>query len=106
MFEETTQDGALVVDRVRGEKNTVSKEGSRKLHTFAIPHMPLDDYISPKDLVARSAYDNFNEVEQLDAVRQRKLIRLRQNHDWTLNKALLSSGHKRQDRYRQHNIRH
>jgi len=87
MFEETTQDGALIVDRVRGEKNTVSKEGSRKLHTFAVPHFPLDDFISPKDLVAKSAYDNFNEVEQLDAVRQRKLIRLRQNHDWTLNKA-------------------
>jgi hypothetical protein len=87
MFEETTQDGALIVDRVRGEKNLVSKDGSRKLHTFPIPHFPLDDHISPKDLVAKSAYDNFNEVEQLDAVRQRKLIRIRQNHDWTLNKA-------------------
>lgn len=87
MFEESTQDGALIVDRVRGERNTVSKDGTRKLHTLAIPHFPLDDYISPKDLQNKSAYDNFNEVEQLDAVRQRKLIRLRQNHDWTLNKA-------------------
>lgn len=87
MFEETTQDGALIVDRVRGEKNLVSKDGSRVLHTFAIPHFPLDDHISPKDLVAKSAYDNFNEVEQLDAVRMRKLARIRQNHDWTLNKA-------------------
>lgn len=87
MFEETTQNGALIVDRVRGEKNLVSKDGTRKLHTFAVPHFPLDDHISPKDLQAKSAYDNFNEVEQLDAVRQRKLVRLRQNHDWTLNKA-------------------
>lgn len=87
MFEESTQDGALIVDRVRGEKNTVSKDGTRKLHTFAVPHFPLDDYISPKDLQNKSAYDNYSEVEQLDAVRQRKLIRLRQNHDWTLNKA-------------------
>lgn len=87
MFEETTQNGALIVDRVRGEKNSVNKDGVRKLHTFAVPHFPLDDHISPKDLQARSAYDNFNEVEQLDAVRQRKLIRMRQNHDWTLNKA-------------------
>jgi len=87
MFEESTQDGALVVDRVRGEKNTVSKDGTRKLHTFAIPHFPLDDHISPKDLQAKSAYDNFNEVEQLDAVRTRKLLRMRQNHDWTLNAA-------------------
>lgn len=87
MFEESTQDGALIVDRVRGEKNLVSKDGTRKLHTFAIPHFPLDDFISPKDLVAKSAYDNFNEVEQLAKVRERKLFRIRQNHDWTLNKA-------------------
>lgn len=87
MFEETTQDGALIIDRVRGEKNTVGKDGTRKLHTFAVPHYPADDFISPKDLQAKSAYDNFNEVEQLDKVRQRKLLRLRQNHDWTLNKA-------------------
>lgn len=87
MFEETTMDGALILDRVRGEKNLVNKDPNRKLHTFAIPHFPLDDYISPKDLQNKSAYDNFNEVEQLDAVRMRKLERIRQNHDWTLNKA-------------------
>lgn len=87
MFEESTQDGALIIDRVRGEKNSVSKDGTRKLHTFAIPHFPLDDHISPKDLIAKSAYDNFDEVEQLAKVRERKLFRMRQNHDWTLNKA-------------------
>lgn len=87
VFEETTENGALLVDRVRGEKNTVGKSGTRKLHSFILPHFPHDEYISPKDLKAISAYDNFNEVEQLDSVRQRKLIRARQNHDWTLNKA-------------------
>lgn len=87
MFEETTIDGALILDRVRGEKNLVNKDPNRKLHTFAIPHFPLDDHISPKDLQNKSAYDNFNEVEALDAVRMRKLTRMRQNHDWTLNKA-------------------
>lgn len=87
IFEETTEDGALLVDRVRGEKNTVGKSGTRKLHSFILPHFPHDEYISPKDLKAISAYDNFNEVEQLDAVLQRKMIRARQNHDWTLNKA-------------------
>ncbi len=87
VFEETTQNGALIIDRVRGEKNTVSKDGTRKLHSFVIPHFPLDDYISPKDLQNKSAYTDFNEVEQLQNVRTRKLERLRQNHDWTLNKA-------------------
>ena len=87
VFEETTQNGALIIDRVRGEKNTVSKDGTRKLHSFVIPHFPLDDYISPKDLQNKSAYTDFNEVEQLQNVRTRKLERLRKNHDWTLNKA-------------------
>lgn len=87
MFEESTQDGALIVDRVRGEKNLVSKDGTRKLHSFICPHFPLDDYISPKDLQNKSAYDNFNEVELLEAVRMRKIKRITQNHDWTLNKA-------------------
>jgi len=87
MFEEVTKNGALIVDRVRGEKNTVSKDGSRKLHSFVIPHFPLDDYISPKDLQNKSAYEQMDEAETLDKVRQKKLERLRQNHDWTLNKA-------------------
>jgi hypothetical protein len=87
MFEESTQNGALIIDRIRGQKNYVSQDGTRKLHSFVVPHFPLDDYISPKDLQNKSAYDNFNEVEQMDAVMGRKLFRLRQNHDWTLNKA-------------------
>lgn len=87
MFEETTQDGALLVDRVRGQKNTAGKDGTRVAHTFAVPHFPHDEFISPKDLQSKSAYDNFNEVEQLEKVRQRKLLRAKQNHDWTLNKA-------------------
>jgi len=87
MFEETTINGALILDRVRGEKNNVNLDGTRKLHTFPIPHFPLDDHISPKDLAQKSAYDNFNEIEQLDAVRARKMLRIRQNHDWTLNAA-------------------
>lgn len=87
LFEETTQDGALLVDLVRGVKPTVGKDGTRKLHSFVIPHFPHDEYISPKDLKQVSAYDNFDEVEQLEKVRARKMFRARQNHDWTLNKA-------------------
>lgn len=87
LFEETTQDGALIVDRVRGEKNTVGKDGTRKMHSFVIPHFPHDEFISPKDLKNVSAYDNISETEQLAKVREKKLFRARQNHDWTLNKA-------------------
>lgn len=87
LFEETTQDGALLVDMVRGTKPTAGKEGTRKLHSFVVPHFPHIEYITPKDLKQISAYDNFNEVEQLEKVRARKMLRARQNHDWTLNKA-------------------
>jgi len=87
LFEESTQDGALIVDRVRGEKNNVGKDATRKLHSFVVPHFPLDDFITPKDLQNKSAYENFNEAEQLEAVQMRKITRIRQNHDWTLNKA-------------------
>lgn len=87
VFEETTESGALLVDRVRGQKNTVGQDGTRVLHSFNIPHFPHDEFISPKDLQNKSAYENFNEVEQLDNVRMKKLARAKQNHDWTLNKA-------------------
>ncbi len=87
LFEETTRDGAVLVDMVRGTKPTVGKDGTRVLHAFALPHFPHDEYISPKDLKQVSAYDNFNEVEQLEKVRAEKLKRAKMNHDWTLNKA-------------------
>ncbi len=87
MFEESTADGALLLDQVRGNKNTVGKDGTRKLHTFPIVHFPHDEFINPKDLKSQSAYDNFSEIETLDNVRMEKMRRARQNHDWTLNKA-------------------
>lgn len=87
LFEESTRDGAVLVDMVRGVKPTVGKDGTRKLHAFAVPHFPHDEYISPKDLKGISAYTNMNEVEKLESVRAEKLKRARMNHDWTLNKA-------------------
>lgn len=86
VFEETIKDGALLVDRVRGDRGTVGKDASRKLHTFAVPHFPHDDYISPQDLQGKRAYGSQG-VETLEAVRARKLERIRQNHAWTLEYA-------------------
>lgn len=83
VFEETIQDGALLVDRVRGDRGSVGKDANRKLHTFAVPHFPYDDYISPQDLQGKRAY-GAQGVETLEAVRARKLERIRQNHAWTL----------------------
>jgi hypothetical protein len=83
-FEEITKDGALIVDRVRGDRAQVGKDASRKLHTFAVPHFPYDDAISPQDLQGKRAYGKANEQETLEAVRARKMERIRQNHAWTL----------------------
>lgn len=83
VFEEITKDGALIVDRVRGDRATVGKDASRKLHTFAVPHFPYDDAISPQDLQGKRAYGSEG-VETLEAVRVRKMERIRQNHAWTL----------------------
>ena len=87
VFEEIIKDGAVIVDRVRGERGTVGKDYTRKLHTFAIPHMPYDDAIYPKDLVAVRAYGSADEQETLAAVRARKMERIAQAHAWTLEKA-------------------
>lgn len=83
VFEEITKDGALIVDRVRGDRGQQGKDASRKLHTFAVPHFPYDDFISPQDLQGKRAYGN-DGVETLEAVRTRKMERIRQNHAWTL----------------------
>lgn len=83
VFEEITKDGALIVDRVRGDRAQVGKDSTRKLHTFAVPHFPYDDSISPQDIQGKRAYGK-NEVETLEAVRVRKMERVRQNHAWTL----------------------
>lgn len=86
-FVESTVDGALIVDRIRGEKNLTSKGNSKKVHSFNVPHFPLDDGISPKELQSQSAYDSISEVQTLEKVIAAKSFRMAQNHDWTLNKA-------------------
>lgn len=86
VFEETIKDGALLVDRVRGDRGVQGKDANRKLHTFAVPHFPHDDYISPQDIQGKRAYAT-QAVETLEQVRARKLERIRQNHAWTLEYA-------------------
>lgn len=84
VFEEITQAGALIVDRVRGDRSNVNKDFTRKLHSFPVPHFPLDDAIYPKDLQGRRAYGAPSEAENLEAVRMRKMERIRRGHAWTL----------------------
>jgi len=87
VFEEIIKGGALIVDRVRGERGNVGKDYVRKLHTFAVPHFPDVDYITPQDLQGKRAYGNPAAADTLDAVRMRKMERIRMNHAWTLEAA-------------------
>lgn len=91
VFQEVIKDGALIVDRVRGDRSNFNKDYSRKLHSFNVPHFPLDDAIYPRDLKGRNAYENISEADQLAAVRARKLERIRQNHAWTLEAARMQA---------------
>lgn len=86
VFEEIDQNGGLIIDRKRGERANVNNGYSRKLHTFPVPHFPLDDYISPKDIQGKRAYAQQG-PETLDAVRARKMERIRRDHAWTLEAA-------------------
>lgn len=94
-FEQTTKDGALIVDKVRGERASAGKDQTSKLFSWAVPHFPYDDYISPNDIRGKRAYGAANQEETLANVRFRKLQRIAQNHAWTLEYArfqLLTAG--------------
>ena len=94
-FQEVVKDFGIIVDRVRGDRSNVSKDYTRKLHSFAIPHFPLDDQILPKDIQGKSAYEQLGEAERLESVRMRKMERIRNSHAVTLEKAraqLLTAG--------------
>ena len=84
-----SRDGTLglVTDKVRGERNNVSKDDTRTLRSFAIPHFPLDDAIKPQDVQGKRAYGSADQAETEAAVMARKLERIRSNHAITLEAA-------------------
>lgn len=88
-FEEINQSLGLIGDRPRGERNNVSKDYTRKIRSYAIPHFPLDDAISPRDIQGKAAYGGSGNgtPEVLDQVRARKLERIRRTHAQTLEVA-------------------
>jgi hypothetical protein len=87
VFEKVEKDGALIVDRVRGERAQVNKDYVRKIHSFAVPHFPYDEAILPQDIQGKRAYGDFSREDTLAEVRARKMERIRQNHAWTLEYA-------------------
>ena len=90
-IEEITESAGLILDRVRGDRNNQNKDYTRKLHSFPVPHFPLDDYITPQDVQGKRAYGQPNAADTLAAVRARKLQRIRQSHAWTLEAARMQA---------------
>lgn len=86
-FDEVNESGALIVDRIRGERGSVNNDYVRKTRAWAIPHFPYDDYISPSDVKGKRAYGSADQEDTLAEVRTRRLERLARNHAWTLEYA-------------------
>lgn len=96
-FEMINQSIGLIGDKIRGERNNVSKDYTRLIKAYPVPHFPLDDAIKPADIQGKSAYggSGTGTPEILDAVRARKLERIRRSHAQTLETArvkMLTSG--------------
>lgn len=77
----------LITDQVRGARNTVNKDDTRTLRSFAVPHFPLDDAISPSDLQGKRMYGSADMADTEAAVIARKLERIRRNHAVTMEAA-------------------
>ena len=93
-FEASDRVIGLIGDKVRGERNNVSKDGKRVMRSYAIPHFPLDDYITPQDVQGQRAYGEEG-AERLASVQARKLTTIRKSHAATLETArakMITSG--------------
>jgi hypothetical protein len=77
----------LLVDKVRGERNTVNQDDTRIIRSFAIPHFVQDDSVKPEDISGKRAYGSADAAETEAAVMARKLERIRRNHAITLEAA-------------------
>lgn len=86
-IEKTDATLGLILDQPRGARNNVNKDDTRQLLSFAVPHFPLDDYISPQDVQGKRAYGSADAAETEAAVMQRKLERIRMNHAVTMEAA-------------------
>jgi hypothetical protein len=90
-FEKTAGTLALITDQVRGTRSNVNKDDNRQLHSYSIPHFPLDDYISPQDIQGKRAYGSVDAAETEAAVIARKLERIRRNHAATAEAAKMQA---------------
>lgn len=67
-----------------GSPATQNKSGKRKLRTFTIPHMPLEDAVQASDVQGIRAFGTENNVDPVTQRIQEKLQEMRDKMDQTL----------------------
>lgn len=91
MIPRTTEVDIVLEDRNWDERNSVMSGGSRDVASFVIPHFPADDAITPNDVDGNVDWNSLlqggNAVETVDAVRAKKMARMRRAHALTLERA-------------------
>lgn len=83
-FETRQENGGVIIDRVRGDRSNVSKGYAKQIHTFSLPHFPLEDQILPQDIQGKRAYGSSSEVDTLANKRVEKMDYIRKAHARTL----------------------
>lgn len=77
---------AVIPDRVRGERNNANKGNTRKIYSLPTAHFPLDDFLSPEDLVGKRAYGSDEQDTEAEKIAE-KLLGIRRKHALTLETA-------------------
>ena len=75
---------SLLPTKPWGSPGTQNKSGKRKVRTFSIPHMPVEDLVLASDVQGIRAFGTENEVDPVTRKVQEKLQEIRDKVDQTL----------------------
>ena len=90
-FDRTVESLAVLSDKTRGERQNYGKDGDNKTHSAAVPHFPLDDFITVDDVQGVRRNGTADQAETVANVRATKLERIRKSHGATVEKARMEA---------------
>lgn len=82
-FERTTEVEGVILDQVRGVRNTYGRDADTQVHAYPVPHFPIDDYITVDDVQGVRRNGTADQEETVANARSKKLLRLRRMHAQT-----------------------
>lgn len=74
---------SLIPVSQRGAPATQSKHGSRKLHSFTVPHLKPEDHLNADEVLGVRAFGTENELETVAKVVGQRLAKMRTNIEYT-----------------------